>query len=114
AVGDFPAEEARAVAQGAVDYDALLAVVHPERQQRIAALDRLQPDQAGPELPPVLEVGRSETGISQTQQCHRLPPLVCNLCALRAPLLAQILRKFSAFRHPKMGPERGRPGPSVS
>ena len=74
-VGNLPAEEARAFAHRAVDHDALLAVVHPERQQGIAALDRLQPDQAGPELPPVLEVIRSETGISQTQQCHRLPPL---------------------------------------
>jgi hypothetical protein len=52
----------------------LLAVVHPERQQRIAALDRLQPDEASPELPPVLEVISSETGVSQTQLCHRLPP----------------------------------------
>ncbi len=74
-VRNLPAEEPRAFAHGAVDHDALLAVIHPERQQRVAALDRLQPDQAGPELPPVLEVGRSETGISQTQQCHRLPPL---------------------------------------
>ena len=58
----------------AVDDDALLAVVHPERQQRIAALNRLQPDQAGAELPPVVEIGRSEPGISQSLQCHRASP----------------------------------------
>ena len=114
AVGNLPAEEARAFAHRAVDHDALLAVVHPERQQRIAALDRLQPDQAGPELPPVLEVIRSETGISQTQQCHRLPPLFAIFARWKRRCLAQILRKFSAFRHPRMGPGRGLPGPSVS
>jgi hypothetical protein len=48
----------------------LLAVVHPERQQRITALDRLQADEPGPELPPVFEGGRSEPCISQTEQCH--------------------------------------------
>ena len=116
-VGDLPAEEARAFAHRAVDHDALLAVVHPERQQRIAALDRLQPDQAGAELPPVVEVVRAETGISQTQQCHRLPPSVAIFARSNAPLLAQILRKFSAFRHPKDGPARpaeSRPVPPLT
>ena len=69
-VRDLPAEEARAFAHRAVDHDALLAVVHPERQQRIAALDRLQADQAGAELPPVVQRIRPEARISQTQQCH--------------------------------------------
>ena len=103
AVCDLPAEEARPFAHRAVDDDALLAVIHPERQQRIAALHRLQPDEAGPELPPVLEVGRSEPGISQTQQCHRLPPSFANLCALNAPLLGQILRNFCPLSTPKDG-----------
>ena len=31
-IGDFPAEEARTLRRRAVDDDALLAVVHPERQ----------------------------------------------------------------------------------
>ena len=74
-IRDLPAEEALAVGHRTVDDDALLAVVHPERQQRIAALDRLQPDQPGPELPPVVQLVRSEAGISQTQQCHRASPL---------------------------------------
>jgi len=33
----------------------LFAVVHPERQQRIAALDRLQADEPGTELPPIFQ-----------------------------------------------------------
>ena len=65
AVGDLPAEEARAVAHGAVDHDALLAVVHPEGEQGIAALDRLEAEQVGAELPPVVELVRPEAGISQ-------------------------------------------------
>ena len=67
-VGDLPAEEARAFAHGAVDDDALLAVVHPERELRVAAFDRLQADQAGPELPPIVEMVGSEPGISQCLQ----------------------------------------------
>ena len=69
-VRHFPAEEARAFAHRAVDHDPLLAVVHPEGQQRIAALDRLEADEAGAEFPPVVERIRSKPGISQTQQCH--------------------------------------------
>src|SRR6185437_11605232 len=40
AIGDLPAEEARAVAKRAVDHHALLAVVHAESEQRIAVLNR--------------------------------------------------------------------------
>src|ERR1700730_9328702 len=55
-IANFPAEEARAFAHRTVDDDELLAVVHPERQQGVAALYRLQADKAGPELPPILEM----------------------------------------------------------
>ena len=60
AVRNLPAEEARAVAHRAVDHDALLAVVHPEGEQGIAALDRLEAEQGGAELPPVVELVRPE------------------------------------------------------
>src|SRR5437660_8848667 len=53
-VGNLPAEEALALGQRAVDDDALLAVVHPESQQRGTALHPLQPDQPGAELPPIV------------------------------------------------------------
>jgi hypothetical protein len=56
-VGHLPAEEARPFRHRAVDDNALLAVVHPERQQRSAALDRLQADQSGSELSPIVEIG---------------------------------------------------------
>ena len=96
-VRDLPAEEARALRHRAVDDDALLAVVHPERQQRGAALHRLQADQAGAELPPVVERGRAEPGIAQSLQ-HRAPPVPC---------VWPNLRIFSAF-----GTEASRPGPA--
>lgn len=103
-VGDFPAKETRAFAHRAVDDDALLAVVHAERQQRIAALDRLQADQAGAELPPVLQGGRAEPGISQTEQCHVAPPA----CPFRTVRLAAastgMLRGFRRFQTSKLGP----------
>ena len=75
-IRDLPAEETRAVRHRAVDDDALLAVVHPERQQRRAALDRLQADQPGPELPPIVQIGRAEPDISQSLHRHRAPPLL--------------------------------------
>ena len=69
-VGDLPAEEARTFGHRAVDDDALLTVIHAERQQRRAALHRLQADQSGPELPPIVQRCRSEPGISQRLQRH--------------------------------------------
>jgi len=63
----LPAEEARSFRSRAVDDDTLLAVVHPEGEQGIAALDRLQADQAGAEIAPFVQLGRPETGISEPQ-----------------------------------------------
>src|SRR5260221_3543773 len=74
-IRDLPAEETRAFAHSAVDDDALLAVIHPESQQRIAALDRLKADHAGAELPPVIEGIGSEPGVSQSLQ-HAASPSI--------------------------------------
>ena len=54
-IGNLPAEEALAFRHRAVDDNALLAVVHAECEQGRTALDCLQADQSGPELPPVVE-----------------------------------------------------------
>ena len=76
-VSHFPAEEARAFAERAVDHDALLAVVHPEGEQRIAALDRLQAEEAGAELAPVVQRIRSETRhIPDPAMAIAAPPLL--------------------------------------
>src|SRR6185369_4388204 len=111
AVGDLPAEEARTISQGAVDHDALLAVVHPACQQRVAALDRLQSDQAGPELPPVLAVISSEAGISQTQQCHRLPPSIAIFAHWMRRCLLKSYASFPRSDTPRWG-RKGLPGRS--
>ena len=73
-IGHFPAEKPLALRHRAVDHDALLAVVHPERQQGGAPLHRLQADQSGSELPPIVERGRAEPDISQRLQWHHWPP----------------------------------------
>lgn len=107
-VGHLPAEEPCAFALGAVDHDALLAVVHPEREQRIAALDCLQPDEASAELPPVVERVGAEASISETQNRHlRLRHLSVFWAASRPPF-QQILRGFPPLQTPKM-PPKGRP-----
>ena len=72
-IRNFPAEEARAVAHRAIDHDALLAVVHPEGEQGIAALDRLEAEQGSAERPPVVELVRPEACISESFQ-HGAPP----------------------------------------
>ena len=101
-VGDFPAEEARAFAHRTVDDDALLAVVHPERQQRIAALDGLQADQGGPELSPVLQRIRSEARVTQTQHCcHPVPPADFFRALLPPPPLASNATRILAVSNPK-------------
>src|SRR5438874_3578156 len=74
-IGNFPAEKACSIRKGAVDDDALLAIVHPECEQRGAALHRLQTNEAGAKLPPVLERSRAETGISQSLHRHGLLPV---------------------------------------
>ena len=102
-IGDLPAEEARAPSRHrAVDDDALLAVVHPERQQRWAALHRLQADQSGPELPPIVQIGRTEPDISQSLHGHRAPPLLIFYLSH-----GQILRSFAGLGEPSSHSSRG-------
>ena len=59
-IGDLPAEEAFAFGQRPVDDDALLAVVHPERQQRIASA-----------RPPAGRPARCRTAASRRDRMNR-------------------------------------------
>lgn len=103
----LPAEEPRPFALRAVDHDALLAVVHPEGEQRIAALDRLQPDQAGAELPPVVERVGAEAGITETQNRHLRVSAICLFFGRPTSRhIRQILRGFPCLQTPKMPSKR--------
>src|SRR5262249_37821643 len=72
-VGHLPAEETRTVGNGAVDHDALLAVIHTEGEQRIAAFDRLKSEQVGAEMPPIVELVRGEPVRSESPE-HCVSP----------------------------------------
>ena len=97
----------------AIDDDALLAVVHPECQQRIAALHRLQADQAGAELPPILEASDPNPAYPRPCNAIAVPPPPVILAVFTRPLLGQILRVFSAFQT-KDGRREPAPGPRAS
>jgi hypothetical protein len=81
---DLPAEETCAFGHGRIDDDALLAVVHPKRELRIAVLHRLEADQIGPELPPLRQIIRSEPGIAQSLQHRAASLMVPDLQGCRA------------------------------
>src|SRR4051812_19127462 len=72
-VGDFPAENADAFATICVDDDALLAVIHAERQHRSALVDPLQAEQPGPIGPPITQILGADADISQSLYAHRDP-----------------------------------------
>ena len=59
-----------AVAAVAVDEEALLAVVHAQRDAAIAALDHLHAKEACREGRPVLELVRGDADVSQRLKLH--------------------------------------------
>jgi hypothetical protein len=65
AIGHFPTEEARPVAHCAVDHNALLAVIHTEGKKGIATFDRLKTHHVGAEVPPIVKLVRSESGVTE-------------------------------------------------
>ena len=64
-VRHFPAEKADALAAGAIDDDALLAVVHAERDGLAALVDALQAEEAAGVFRPVLQTVGADADISQ-------------------------------------------------
>ena len=73
-VGGLPAEHrdalAAAIAVSGIDDDALLAVVHAERQRRAGLVDALQAEQPGAERSPVAQVLGAGDDISQRGNGH--------------------------------------------
>ena len=80
-VRDFPAEEADALAAVLADDDALLAVVHAQREALGALVDELHPEEAGAEVRPVLQRLGADADVSETFDRHGPPPLCLNVIA---------------------------------
>ena len=72
-VGDLPAEHADAVAAVRVDDDALLAVIHAERQRRARLVDALQAEQPGAIARPITQILGADADIAESLYAHRDP-----------------------------------------
>ena len=70
-VGNLPAVERRAFVFVGVDDDALLAVVHAQRQRAAALVDQLHAEKVGAVSRPILEVLGADTDIAQGVEMHR-------------------------------------------
>ena len=65
-VGHFPTEKADALAAIGIDDDALLAVVHPERQRRARLVDALQPEQTGAVARPIAQILGTHADVTES------------------------------------------------
>ena len=70
-VGNLPAVERRAFIFVGVDDDALLAVVHAQRQRATALVDQLHAEKVGAVNRPILEALGADTDIAQGVEMHR-------------------------------------------
>ena len=82
-VGDLPAEEADTLAAVLADDDALLAVVHAEREALGALVDQLHAEEAGPEVRPVLQRLGANADVSETFDRHGPPPRIVQLICVK-------------------------------
>ena len=73
-VAHLPAEESDALAAVFADDDALLAIVHPQREAFAAPVDELHAQEFGAEARPVLERFRANADIAETLNVHGRPP----------------------------------------
>src|SRR5262249_15895608 len=69
-----PAEECDPLAAVFADDDALLAIIHAQREVLAAALDELHPQKAGAEGGPILERFCANTDIAEPLNVHGRPP----------------------------------------
>ena len=73
-VGDFPAVKTGAFAAVVMHHHALLAVVHPEGEGRLALVDELHAEEMAAIGRPILEILRADPDIAQRLQFHRCSP----------------------------------------
>src|ERR1700761_3068068 len=99
-IGDLPAEEVHAITVALVDHEALLAVIHPERQRRSALVDSLQAEMARAEIRPILEGFAANPYIAQGLHAHVLSPVsqqrawraaACSRVSVRSVRVRQLL-----------------------
>src|SRR6516225_7963018 len=69
-VGDFPAEEADSFAAIGMDHDALLAVIHAERERGARLIHALQAEQTGAIAGPVVQSFSANADITQRLRSH--------------------------------------------
>ena len=74
-IGHFPTVERRAVILVGMDDDALLAVVHAQRQRAAALIDKLHAKEPRAVGRPIFQVSRADTDIAERIEIHdRSPP----------------------------------------
>ena len=73
-IGDFPAVERRPLGLVAMDDDALLAVVHAQRERAAALVDQLHAEKAGAVSRPIVEILGADADISQSVEAHNGSP----------------------------------------
>ena len=70
-IGDFPAVERRALVLVAMNDDALLAVVHAQRERAAALVDQLHAEKTGAVSRPIVEILGADADIAQRVEIHR-------------------------------------------
>ena len=91
-VGDLPTVEGRALAISLLDDDALLAVVHAERQGGAAAVDELHAEETAAVGGPILQALRANAHIPERLNIHR-----------------ELLRRYRRLRNPSTSALPGEP-----
>ena len=73
-IGDFPAVERRPLVRVAMDDDALLAVVHAQRERAAALVDNLHAEKARAVIRPIVEILGADADIAERVEIHRCSP----------------------------------------
>src|SRR5579871_2446581 len=73
-VFNLPSKILSPVRQGAVEHQALLAIIHAEGTRSTAAIDRFHAEAASGQRCPIVEPGRADAEITECPDFHERPP----------------------------------------